>query len=52
MPDLSASTLISMDHELDSFESGEPSLDDWLKKRALRNQASGVLYYVTLCFEP
>jgi len=29
-------------HLLDKFNSGEPSLDDWLKKRALVNQASGV----------
>lgn len=28
-------------HFLDKFNSGEPSLDDWLKKRALANQASG-----------
>ena len=28
-------------HLLDKFNSGEPSLDDWLKKRALANQASG-----------
>ncbi len=28
-------------HELDGFQSGEPSLDDWLKRRARANQASG-----------
>ena len=28
-------------HLLDKFNSGEPSLDDWLKRRALTNQASG-----------
>ena len=28
-------------HLLDKFNSGEPSLDDWLKRRALANQASG-----------
>ena len=28
-------------HLLDKFNSGEPSLDDWLKKRAMANQASG-----------
>jgi GNAT superfamily N-acetyltransferase len=26
---------------LESFDSGEPSLDQWLKRRALKNQASG-----------
>lgn len=28
-------------HQLHDFNSGEPSLDDWLKNRALKNQASG-----------
>ncbi len=28
-------------HRLDDFESGEPELDEWLKRRALANQASG-----------
>jgi GNAT superfamily N-acetyltransferase len=28
-------------HRLDDFECGEPVLDDWLKRRALANQASG-----------
>jgi len=28
-------------HRLVDFECGEPSLDDWLKRRALANQSSG-----------
>jgi GNAT superfamily N-acetyltransferase len=32
---------LSAAHELDSFDSGVASLDDWLRKRALPNQASG-----------
>ena len=32
---------ISATHVLDGFDCGEPSLDDWLKKRALKNQSSG-----------
>jgi predicted N-acetyltransferase YhbS len=28
-------------HELGDFDSGEPSLDDWLRRRARANQASG-----------
>lgn len=28
-------------HALDDFSCGEPSLDEWLKKRALKNQISG-----------
>lgn len=38
---LTAPTLINDDHLLSDFESGEPSLDEWLKKRALKNHASG-----------
>jgi GNAT superfamily N-acetyltransferase len=28
------------DHQIDTFSSGEPSLDDWLKRRALANQVT------------
>lgn len=28
-------------HRIDAFDCGEPMLDDWLRKRALGNQASG-----------
>jgi predicted N-acetyltransferase YhbS len=36
-------------HEVSAFDCGEPSLDDWLKKRALANQYSGAsrTYVVT-----
>jgi GNAT superfamily N-acetyltransferase len=32
---------ITAAHHLDGFESGEASLDTWLRQRALRNHASG-----------
>ena len=32
---------LTAQHEVVSFRSGEPSLDDWLKRRALRSQLSG-----------
>ena len=32
---------ITPNHELSSFNSGEGSLDEWLKKRALKNQTTG-----------
>ena len=32
---------LSEQHHLADFASGEPSLDDWLKRRALTNQSSG-----------
>lgn len=40
---------ISADHALDSFECGEPSLDEWLKKRALKNNASGASRCFVIC---
>lgn len=38
---MTAPTPLTADHVVAEFSCGEPSLDDWLKKRALRNQASG-----------
>jgi GNAT superfamily N-acetyltransferase len=32
---------LTASHRLDEFECGEPSLDDWLKRRALANQSTG-----------
>ncbi|MFZ5811401.1 MAG: GNAT family N-acetyltransferase [Thermodesulfobacteriota bacterium] len=32
---------LAAEHDVVSFQSGEPGLDDWLKRRALTNQASG-----------
>ena len=32
---------LTASHHLDEFECGEPSLDEWLKRRALANQSSG-----------
>lgn len=34
---------------LDGFECGEPSLDDWLKRRALKNQASDASRCFVIC---
>jgi GNAT superfamily N-acetyltransferase len=39
--DLSAPVPLSGEHELDLFECGEVSLDDWLKRRARANQIAG-----------
>ena len=38
---LSAPQPLAAAHLLDEFASGEPSLEDWLKRRALTNQFSG-----------
>ena len=36
-------------HELSGFESGVPSLDDWLRRRALQNQGSGASRSFVVC---
>ena len=38
---LGAPQPLTASHRLDEFECGEPSLDEWLKRRALANQSSG-----------
>ena len=38
---LTAPTLLTADHQVGGFESNKPSLDDWLKRRALKNQTEG-----------
>jgi len=40
---------LSDDHEADGFDSGELSLDDWLKRRARANQASGASRTYVVC---
>jgi len=42
-------TPILVDHAFVNFNSGEASLDEWLKKRALKNQASGASRCFVLC---
>lgn len=41
---------INPDHKSDDFDSGNTDLNDWLKKRALKNEASGAsrTYVVTV----
>lgn len=41
MIELSSPRPFTVNHDPLNFDSGEPSLDDWLKKRALKNQLSG-----------
>ena len=49
MPQLNAPTLLTADHQVGGFESGKQSLDDWLQRRALKNQieCAGRTYVVT-----
>jgi GNAT superfamily N-acetyltransferase len=39
-------------HELGSFESGEPTLDEWLRRRALRNETGGGSRTYVVCLAP
>ncbi len=36
-------------HHIDRFNSGEPALDDWLKRRVMANQASGATRTYVVC---
>ena len=46
---LSPPELLSDGHQTDSFDSGEPVLDDWLRRRARANQASGASRTYVVC---
>jgi len=39
--DITAPEHLNPDHQLGAFDSGQPALDDWLKRRALDNDKSG-----------
>ncbi len=47
--DIAPPAPISRDHRLAEFECGEASLDEWLKRRALKNQASGASRCFVIC---
>lgn len=46
---LTAPGLLSQRHSLSDFSCGEPSLDDWLKRRAAANQATGASRAYVVC---
>lgn len=43
---LTAPAPLTAEHDLSSFDCGEPALDDWLKHRALRNESRFSRTYV------
>ncbi len=47
--EISAPEKLQPDHDLLSFDSGTPVLDDWLRRRALRNQESGASRTYVIC---
>jgi GNAT superfamily N-acetyltransferase len=40
---------LSDDHRIDAFDSGEPVLDEWLRRRAWANQESGASRTYVVC---
>lgn len=46
---LSAPVPLQASHQVEPFSCGEPSLDNWLKTRALKNQAAGASRCFVLC---
>jgi GNAT superfamily N-acetyltransferase len=48
---LTAPQAIGSDHIVEGFESGEHSLDEWLKRRALKNHLAGASRCFVLCDE-
>jgi len=46
---LSAPEKLRPEHDLSEFECGEPSLNDWLRRRALQNEASGASRAYVVC---
>lgn len=49
MQDLTAPSLLSDDHNVDNFDCGEPTLNDWLKKRAAKNNAADASRCFVIC---
>jgi GNAT superfamily N-acetyltransferase len=47
--EVGAPETLRADHDLSSFESGTPALDDWLRRRAQRNQESGASRTYVIC---
>jgi GNAT superfamily N-acetyltransferase len=46
---ISAPEPLNEHHQLADFESGEPSLDDWLKRRAIKNQSNDASRTYVVC---
>lgn len=51
MAEISAPEPLSATHILDAFDCGEPVLNDWLKRRALKNEGAGASRTFVVCRE-
>ncbi len=49
MAELSAPELLSSTHVINAFDCGEPVLNDWLTRRALKNEDSGASRTFVVC---
>ncbi|HEX4593939.1 MAG TPA: GNAT family N-acetyltransferase [Bryobacteraceae bacterium] len=47
--EVSSPQKLSRDHDLSEFDSGEPLLDEWLRRRAEKNEASGASRTYVVC---
>ncbi len=47
--EISSPAKLTAEHDLSRFNSGEPVLDDWLRRRALQNEASGSSRTYVVC---
>lgn len=47
--DISAPEKLLAEHDLADFDSGEPALDDWVRRRALANEESGASRTYVVC---
>jgi predicted N-acetyltransferase YhbS len=49
--DIAAPEHLTAAHDVSAFDCGEPTLNDWLKKRALANEESGASRTYVVCAE-
>ena len=49
MSPLSAPSPLEARHDVENFDCGEPTLNEWLKRRALKNQTSGASRCFVVC---
>src|ERR1035437_7501956 len=47
--EIGAPAKLSAEHDLAGFDSGEPALDEWLRRRAEQNEASGASRTYVVC---
>ena len=50
-PKLTAPEALSADHILDDFDCGNDALNDWLKRRAIKNETSGASRTYVVCHQ-